>query len=338
MMLTLLDAAMAGGATRDAACDELGISPRTAQRWRATGGGEDRRRGPKSAPKNALSPEERAHVLEVMNSPAFRDLPPSQIVPRLADTGKYIASESTMYRTLRAAGQLAHRERSRPRKPRPVPRLVADGPNQVFSWDITYLKTSVRGEFFYLYLIVDIWSRKIIGAEVHDCESDDLAAALFKKVCKRERLDPAGVVLHADNGPAMKGSTMLATLQALGVVASFSRPSVSNDNPFSEALFKTMKYRPEYPGHPFASLEEARSWVKSFVAWYNTEHRHSGIRFVTPAERHAGAAKTILARRKQVYASARKRHPERWTGATRCWEDIDVVSINSPGRDSCKAA
>jgi putative transposase len=337
-MLTLLDAATDAGVTKKIACDELGISARTVQRWRDAPDAEDGRRGPTSRPKNALSPKERAHVLEVMNSPEFRDLPPSQIVPRLADAGKYLASESTMYRLLRDAGQLAHRERSRPRKPREVPRLEATGPNQVFSWDITYLKTSVRGDFFYLYLIIDIWSRKVVGAEVHDAESDELAAALFKQVCVRERLDPHGVVLHSDNGPAMKGSTMLATLQALGVVASFSRPRVSNDNAISEALFKTMKYRPEYPGRPFVSVEEARAWVKTFVAWYNTEHRHSGIRFVTPAERHALGAEKILARRAKLYATARNRHPERWTGPTRCWEDVKVVSINSPRRESSLAA
>ena len=153
-------------------------------------------------------------------------------------------------------------------------------------------------------------------------------AALFKETCAYLELDPDGLVLHSDNGGPMKGSTMLATLQRLGVVPSFSRPHVSDDNPYSEALFRTLKYRPEYPSEAFSSLEHAREWTTSFVTWYNTEHRHSAIRFVTPDERHEGRDKVILAKRHRVYQLAREKHPERWSGKTRCWEPVETVTLN----------
>lgn len=332
VILAAVATAMASGATQEAACEQAGLSTRSLQRWMSSPGGDDRRRGPNTTPRNALTQAQRKAVLEAINSIEFRGLPPSQIVPRLADGGKYIASESTMYRLMREAGQLTHRERARPAVARVVPRLEATGPDQVYSWDITYLKTEVRGKFFYLYLMVDIWSRKIVGAEVHDCESEDLAADLFRRVCVGNKLDPRGLVLHSDNGGPMKGSTMAATLEALGVVRSLSRPSVSNDNPYSEALFKTMKYRPEYPDRPFSTVDQAQAWVVAFVRWYNTEHRHSGIRFVTPIERHTGGERSILCHRKEVYEAARAKHPERWSRGTRCWDQVKVVTIN-PLRD-----
>lgn len=243
-----------------------------------------------------------------MNSAPFRNLSPNQIVPRLADEGLYLASESTIYRILRAEGQLAHRGRAKPPAQRGGAASrshLATGPCQVWSWDITYLRTPARGMFYYLYLIMDVWSRKIVGYEVYEVESAECSAALFTQAYRAERMDPSGVVLHSDNGGPMKGATMVATLERLGVLASFSRPGVSNDNPFSESLFRTLKYRPEYPGKPFASLEAARSWVKDFVRWYNTQHLHSAIRFVTPEDRHAGREAAILAARQAVYEEAR---------------------------------
>ncbi len=224
-------------------------------------------------PRRGFTPEaERQEVLEIVTSAEYCDLSPHQIVPQLADAGTYVASEATMYRLLREEALLSHRERTRPAVTWRPREHVATGPNQVFSWDITYLRSPVRGSFYYLYMILDIWSRKIMGAAVYREESADLAAELFKRTCRRHDLDPEGVVLHSDNGSPMKGSTMLATLKRLGVVSSFSRPHVSDDNPYSEAMFRTMKYRPEYPSGPFASLEEARLWVEAFVRWYNTEH------------------------------------------------------------------
>ena len=272
-------------------------------------------------------------MLRTVNRPEYRDLPPKQIVPKLADDGIYLASESTFYRILREEWQLAHRERSRPATGgRPTERL-ATGPNQVYSWDITYVLCPIRGRFYYLYLVMDVWSRKIVGAAVHDRESSDFAADLIEEVCILHEIDPRGIVLHSDNGAPMKGSTMLATLQRLGIMASFSRPGVSDDNPFSESLFRTLKYRPEYPSAPFESLEQARAWVALFVRWYNTAHLHSGINFVTPADRHDGREDAIFERRRGVYEAARKRHPERWSGSTRRWESVKEVRLN-PAKDS----
>ncbi len=174
---------------------------------------------------------------------------------------------------------------------------MAQGPNQVWSWDITYLRSSVKGKFYYLYLVVDVFSRMIVGWAVHEEESSDLAGALITEACLRQGVDPDKLILHSDNGGPMKGATMLATLQWLGIVPSFSRPKVSDDNAYSEALFRTLKYRPEYPSVPFQSLQESRSWTSKFERWYNHEHRHSGIKFVSPASRHSGEDEAILLRR-----------------------------------------
>jgi len=307
----------------------LDLDPRTVQRWRARRGGEDRRRGPRTSPANKLSGDERARVLELATSPKFRDLSPKQIVPILADRGQYIASESTFYRGLRAASQQKHREPSH----RPVPRhrpgaLTATGANQVWSWDITYLRASVRGTFYYLYLYLDVWSRKIVGWEVHPEESMDHAAELVTRVASKQGIDPEQLVLHSDNGSPMKGATMKATLDALGITASYSRPRVSDDNPYSESLFRTLKYRPEYPRQPFEDIAQARAWVAAFVDWYNLEHRHSAINYVTPEERHTGEHLALLKRRTAVYEAARKRHQKRWTGVTRSWNPLKEVHLN----------
>ena len=296
MTLSRLEKAQASGARLAPACEVMGVHPRTVQRWKRRGGGDDRRAGPRRVPANKLSASERQKVLEVATSPEFRDLSPKQIVPTLADWGTYVASESTFYRILREEKLLAHRERSRPRTHHRPLEHVADGPNQVWSWDITYLRTDVRGVYLYLYMTLDIWSRKIVGWAVHSEESSDHAARLFAATCREQRLAPKGIVLHSDNGGPMKGSTMLATLQRLGVVPSFSRPKVSDDNPFSEALFRTLKYRPTYLA-VFTSPGAASDWLVSFVTWYNDEHLHSGIRFVTPSQRHDGREGAILARR-----------------------------------------
>ena len=327
MTRVLIEAAVTAGARRARACQVVGLSVRTVERWR-TGPADDARHGPRHAPANKLSDTERTALLATVNAAAFRELTPHQIVPRLADLGRYFASESTIYRVLRAEQLLAHRGRAKAPGRRTVRAHVATGPHQVWTWDITYLKTPVRGLFQYLYLIMDIWSRKVVGWAVHDVESADLAAALFTDTCRAQRLDPAGIVLHADNGGPMKGATMVVTLERLGVLASFSRPGVSNDNPFSESLFRTLKYRPEYPAQPFVDLAAAHDWVRVFVRWYNTTHLHSAIRFVTPNDRHAGRDLALLAARHRVYAAARARRPERWSGATRNWAPITDVTLN----------
>ncbi len=326
MMMRLLDDAVRAGARTKKACAVIGLSSRTMKRWRTSA--VDGRRGPSSPPANRLSAAQRAKVLSAVNSAKYRDLSPHQIVPLLADEGTFLASESTIYRLLRASNLLRHRERSRPRSERKPKEHVAIAPNRVWSWDITYLKSTIRGAYFYLYLAVDIFSRKIVGWEVHDEERADLSASLIAKACDDEHVDPGALALHADNGGPMKGSTMLATLQRLGVAASFSRPNVSDDNPFSEALFRTLKYHRSYPNRPFATLEHARIWVASFVGWYNDAHLHSGLRFVSPNARHARLDDNILALRRAVYAAARAMHPERWTGATRNWRPVGRVYLN----------
>ena len=319
-----------------AACRILGASVRTIQRWRLKGGGEDERQGPRTEPGNKLSEAERQEVLDVATSPEFRDESPKQIVPTLADQCIYLASEATFYRILREAKLMAHREPSRPPSPKPR-ELVATGPNQVYTWDITYLRSPVRGEFYYLSMFVDLYSRKIVGWRVDEVESMDHAAELIRRICWTEGIEPGTVTLHSDNGGPMKGSTMLATLEKLGVVPSFSRPRVSDDNPYSEALFRTLKYRPGYPHGPFEDIEAARDWVAAFVDWYNHCHLHSSIQFVTPADRHAGRDVEILARRKAVYEAARAKRPERWSGSTRDWTPAVEVVLNPGSSASVEA-
>lgn len=333
-----MEEAHGDGATLSSACEVMGISTRTVERWKAAGGGEDGRKGPLKKPANKLTALERKRLLKVVNSPEFRDLSPKQIVPLLADAGKYLASESTVYRVLREEDLLAHRERSRPGVHARPKALVATGPNQVWSWDITYLPSAVRGMFFYLYLVMDVWSRKIVGWEIHDSESMDLSSQMIERICAEMGIDAGQIRLHSDNGGPMKGATMLATLQKLGIVPSFSRPHVSDDNPYSEALFRTLKYRPEYPHKPFADIDAAGDWIEGFVAWYNSEHLHSGINFVTPDDRHFGREEAILNRRKAVYENAKKKRPERWSRETRNWNPIERVVLNPEKHSEREAA
>ncbi len=329
LVIALLSEAMVQGARQDRACAAVCLSERTLQRWQRDAARGDGRPERLQAPKNKLSVLERQHLVAVANSDEFGHLPPGQIVPRLADRGLYLASESTFNRVLKAEHQLRHRGAERPSHKRSKPRaLFAVAPDELFSWDITYLPTRVRGIYFYLYLFLDIYSRKIVGWQIYETESSELAAEVMRDICERENIAPGKVVLHSDNGSPMKGATMLAMLQGLGVVPSFSRPAVSNDNPFSESLFKTMKYRPSYPQRAFETLLAARQWVSHFVQWYNHEHRHSAIRFVTPGERHAGLDTALLSKRVEVYDAAKARHPERWSGATRNWQPITVVYLN----------
>lgn len=334
--VALINEALHTGACQAAACEAAGISPRTFQRW--PGGGsvktDGRPTAERKAPANKLSRKERALIVTTCNSAEYASLPPSQIVPALADQGMYLASESSFYRVLREAGHVQHRGKTLPPRKRHKPSsFCADGPNQVWSWDITYLATTVQGIFYRLYLIMDVYSRKIVGWEVHADETAALAAELVEKACWAEQVRRDQLVLHADNGSPMKGATMLARLQKLGIRPSFSRPSVSNDNPYSESLFGTLKYTPAYPTQPFDSLNDARVWVRNFVQWYNGTHRHSALKFVTPAERHQGKDREILHRRKAVYEAAKRLNPERWARATRNWDHIDTVWLTPDKND-----
>ncbi len=259
IVITLIDEAAAAGARLHKACAIAGISARTHRRWKAAGHLHDARAGAGKSCAHALSDEERQAIIALCNSPEYQSLPPAQIVPRLADRGIYLASESSFYRVLKANGQQQRRGRAKAPCKRARPHaFVAQAPNRVWSWDITYLPSPVKGQFWCLYMIVDIYSRAIVGWEVHAEELTSHATTLMSRACLRQQVRPAQLVLHADNGSPMKGATMLATLQQLGIVPSFSRLSVSDDNPHSEALFRTLKYTPAYPDKPFADLQQAR--------------------------------------------------------------------------------
>ena len=338
MILAAVAEAQAAGARLAEACRVVGRSARTIERWRRMPGGDDRRCGPRTRPHNALSAVEEEQVVAVLTSSRYAGLSPKQLVPQLADEGLYLASESTMYRLQRRRGlRRTKRKTVRTHVARACTVHRATAPNQVWSWDITWLPTTVRGKYLHLYLVMDVWSRRIVGWRVAERESAETAANLITDVCREGGIDPRGLVLHSDNGTPMRGSTMVSTLQWLGIVPSFSRPHVSDDNPYSEALFRTLKYAPAYPRLPFADVASAQRWVARFVGWYNSEHRHSGIRFVTPDERHGGFEHDVLARRRDLYERARRTNPERWTRSTRNWSPVGPVVLN-PERTPLRAA
>ncbi len=335
LLVAWLIEAILAGARKVRACQEVGLSLRTLQRWMGTRElqADARTTTARPTPRNALSEIEWQAIVTLCNNPAYAHLPPSQIVPRLADEGRYLASEATFYRVLRAAGQQQHRGRSqRPRRYAVPTTHAAQGPNQVWSWDIAYLPSPIRGKFYYLYLIEDIYSRKAVGWEVYEEESGEKAAALLQRSVIGEQCLHEPLVLHSDNGAPMKSVTLLSKMYELGITASRGRPRVSNDNPYSESLFRTLKYCPQWPQTGFASLDAARIWVRDFMRWYNNEHRHSRIRFVTPSERHRGLDQQILARRHELYERAREKSPERWSGQTRNWEPMGTVLLN-PDRE-----
>ena len=268
--------------------------------------------------------------MRLVNQPPYRNLSPEQAVAKLASEGVYICSERSLRRILKERKLDSYRQRSKPAAGHNRPRqYVAREPLRVLSWDITYLRSAtVRGSYFYLYLFLDIWSRRIVGAEVHEAQQTEVASRLLKKVCRDNDLDAEKLVVHSDNGAPMKGSTMLATMQSLGITPSFSRPSVSDDNAFAESLFRHLKYAPSYPRLGFATLEEARVWVARFVHWYNHEHLHSAIGLVTPDDRHHGRDVAILQKRRETYAFAQQRNPRRWTGVPRAWHRPAIVTLN----------
>jgi transposase InsO family protein len=327
------------GARLRLACETAGIDVRTLQRWKAGAGlveGDARAQAVRPVPAHALTQAERERVLCVANEPRFADLPPARIVPMLADEGVYIASESSFRRVLREHGQAARRGRAKPPRPARAPTThVATAPGEVWCWDMTYLPARVAGRWFYLYLILDLYSRKIVGWEVHDSDDSVHAAQLVRRTALAEGIAarPKQPVLHGDNGATLKATTVLAMLHWLGVKPSYSRPRVSDDNAFVESLFRTAKYRPEFPLRGFDDLDAARCWAAEFVHWYNVEHRHSGIRYVSPQQRHTGHDVAILAARRELYEQARQRHPARWSGKTRDWSPITVVTLN-PERDA----
>ena len=331
ILVTLIQEAYTSGARLYKACIEAELSKRTYRRWYRAGSvqADLRPTAIRPQPANKLEEHERQQILAVCNEPEYASLPPSQIVPTLLDKGIYIASESSYYRILNANDQLHHRGRSQVAINRSKPlSYTADGPNQVWSWDITYLASVVKGQFYYLYLFEDIYSRKIVGYEVHEQECGEHAAALIQRTMLREQCFKQPLVLHSDNGAPMKSLTMKAKLEELGITASLSRPRVSNDNPFSESLFKTLKYRPQWPKVGFSSLVAAREWVEKFVKWYNDEHKHSQLNFVSPGQRHALQDSVILAKRKEVLEAAKEKRPMRWSTEVRNCEAVGAVTLN----------
>jgi putative transposase len=327
------------GARLKQVCDVAGIDARTLQRWNAQEGlakGDGRPTALRPTPSHALSLDERAKLLEVANEPRFAAVPPARIVPMLADEGVYLASESTFARVMRAHGQAAHRGRAKaPRAKRPPTTHIATTTRQVWCWDMTYLPATVVGRWFHLYLILDLYSRKIVGWEVHATDSSDHAVHLVRRTALSEGIAALTdkPVLHGDNGSTLKATTVLAMLEWLGVKPSYSRPRVSDDNAYAESLFRTAKYRPEFPVKGFATLQAARDWGAAFVHWYNVEHKHSCIRYVSPQQRHAGEDQAILAARHALYTNAKESHPARWSGNTRNWQPIGAVTLN-PEHDS----
>jgi putative transposase len=273
-------------------------------------------------PKNKLSAAERAMILSVLNCPEFVDLAPMQVYTKLLDEGTYLGSLSTFYRVLQENKQVKERRRLAKHPPRTVPELVATAPGQVFTWDITKLPGPVRGKYFDCYMMVDIHSRFIVGAHVHATESGVLAVEMMKGIFGIHGIPQ---VVHADRGTSMTSKTVAALLSDLEVTRSHSRPRVSNDNPYSEALFKTLKYGPEFPER-FASIHDARAFISGFVDWYNHHHQHSGIGFHTPANVHYGHATAVANQRSVTLAAARAKHPERFTTTA----DPKILALPGP--------
>lgn len=326
----LIDEARVNGARLIPSCEVLEISSRTYQRWnQAIELKVDQRPIVKRpTPKNKLTEEERQTIITTVNTPDYADLPPSQIVPKLADKGKYIASESTMYRVLREEKMNIHRGRSKTPTNKTPPTHLATAPNQVWTWDITWLDGPVKGKYYKLFMIIDMYSRYIVASEVWKTENAEYAQLLIKRAMCNQKAHGKPLVLHSDNGSPMKAATFLATLEKLGIQSSFSRPRVSNDNPYSESLFKTLKYRPIYPNNGFSNINEARTWAGTFVKWYNNEHLHSGINFITPSQRHQGLDSEIFKNRIKTYTAAKNKHPERWSKNIRNWSLPSYVALN----------
>jgi putative transposase len=259
----------------------------------------------------ALSTDEVTSVLDALHEPRFCELAPAEVYASLLDEGRYLCSERTMYRVLAAHREVRERRDQLRHPAYAAPELLATAPNQLWSWDITKLLGPTKWSYFYLYVVLDVFSRYVIGWMVADCESATLARKLFLETCKRQGIEPGQLTLHADRGSSMKSKCLALTLADLGVTKTHSRPHVSNDNPYSEAHFKTLKYRPDFPAR-FGSIEDARAHCKDFFDWYNVDHHHAGLALLTPHDVHHQLVKAKLAHRATVLASAFAAHPERF--------------------------
>jgi putative transposase len=310
------------------ACDALGV-PRSSY-YRSI---QPKRQGPKKPrprPARALPVEDRAEVLELLQSERFVDVAPPEVHATLLDEGTWICSVRSMYRYLAAEGKVRER-RDQLRHPQYArPELIASGPNQVWSWDITKLRGAAKWTYYYLYVLLDIWSRYVVGWMLAHRESGDLAAKLIEQTCTKQGIDRGQLAIHADRGSAPASKTVAQMLADLGVERSHSRPHVSNDNPFSEAQFKTLKYHHDYPDR-FGSYEHGLSFCRSFIPWYNQEHRHAGIAMLTPEIVHYGRADEVLAERQRVLNAAYAANPERFVNGPPVVRGLPTeVWINPP--------
>lgn len=291
------------------ACKALGVARATLYRRRAPRTAQVPQERP--SPPRALSLEERQSVVDTLHCPRFIDKAPHEVYATLLDEGSYLCSIRTMYRILDQHGEVKERRNQLSHPPYQKPELLATGPNQVWSWDITKLLGPVKWSYYYLYVILDIFSRYVVGWMVAPCESAQLAKRLIEQTCKKQRIQPGQLTIHADRGSSMKSKPVAFLLADLGVTKTHSRPHTSDDNPYSEAQFKTLKYRPEFPGR-FGSIEDARSFSQGFFPWYNQEHRHTGISLLTPEMVHYGRAQQIIQARETVLREAYDAHPERF--------------------------
>jgi putative transposase len=287
------------------ACNALDVSRAGFYRWKVPAPGKMTR----CTPPLALSPSERSKVLDILHEERFIDKAPQEIYAKLLDEKEYICSIRTMYRILEKEGEIKERRNQLVRPYYTKPELIATVSNQVWSWDITKLKGPVKWTYYYLYVILDIFSRYVVGWMVAHRELAALARKLIEETMKKQSIQPGQLVIHADRGSSMTSKQVVFLLADLGVTKSHSRPSVSNDNPYPESQFKTMKFRPEFPDR-FGSIEDARAFCQTFFSWYNTEHYHSGLGLLTPEDVHYGRAARIMEDREEVLMAAYKRHPE----------------------------
>jgi putative transposase len=282
------------------------------------------------APPRALSPMEQEQVREVLNSERFQDLAPREVYAQLLDDEQYLCSWRTMYRILEQHDEVRERRNQLRHPAYAKPELMATSPNKVWSWDISKLRGPSKGLYYYLYVIIDIFSRYVVGWMIAELESAELAEQLIGEACVKQGVQRAQLTVHADNGSPMIAKSVATLLADLGVAKSHSRPHVSNDNPYSEAQFKTLKYHPDYPER-FGSVPDARNWARTFFHWYNHEHHHTGLGLLTPADVHAGQAEAIRQKRQAVLQRAFEAHPERFVnGVPRPDELPQAVWINPP--------
>jgi len=317
------------------ACRALGVSRSTFYRRMRPSTG---RQQPRPTPARALSKVERQRVEATLASPRFVDRSPAEVVATLLDEGRYLCSERTMYRILGANHEVKDRRNQRVHPPYAKPQLVATAPNQVWSWDITRLLGPRTWTHYYLYVLLDIFSRYVVGWMVADRKNSALASRLIEETCLKHDVKPETLTLHSDRGSPMTSRGTAQLLARLGVTRSLGRPQVSDDNPYSEAHFKTLKYHPDFPGY-FPHQDEATAFSRSFFPWYNTEHRHAGIAMLTPETVHYGRAQTVLQQRQLALDEAWRRHPERFVGGPPTVQPLpEAVWINRPKDQTSKVA